>query len=596
MDVLKRLGDYLSDRSGAGEAPEVSLESIVMRGEKHLRRQRWLSAAGGAAGMLVFVVIASFAFNTDQAPTDLADNAQPFTEAAAPIRDSDAVEVTTTIAFAEEAAGSGRYVPGIAFTEDLLVTDGTIPGFRMPDLAPSELAAEPLNVDWQSGQAGLTWAQVIESDGLFYALSTAPGVTYEDYDGGHLAQAVYVSSDGLEWTAHELGDGFISDLAISNGTLYSLSTAPGTTESLRIGRSVDSGSSWQYTELPYTASAPEGLGRVQGRNTTSHLAAGPAGVVAMVNTMYYVDYWGVIPLEYHDRTKDRWPEPTAEGIVLRDFTANHEAELACDEAMRADGYPDYDSEEDLPEVCRNLWNEQEQGEIVYSVTWEELGVSANPATDASLYYSSDGVSFERIDSPLGSLGYLTAFEATGNGFVAIEQSHTTGGWTLWSSSDGRTWTNQATLPATGWISAAGATPDGLVIVGDVPSREGGNIAVISTSTDGGQTWRSISPPEDGQVMERYTSAAAVGSFGTIVARTEWSHDETDEFGGRQTTTLYLTNDYQTWNTIDLGGLIEAPGYEVTGLAMSGDRIRFDVQAWSVDGPPDFVSFAGVIGG
>lgn len=28
--------------------------------------------------------------------------------------------------------------------------------------------------------------------------------------------------------------------------------------------------------------------------------------------------------------------------------------------------------------------------------------------------------------------------------------------------------------------------------------------------------------------------------------------------------------------------------------MSGNRIRFDVRAWSVDGPPDFVSFAGVI--
>ena len=70
MDILKRLGDYLDTRR-AHDQPEVTLDSIVKRGEGHIRKQRWLSAAGGAAGMLVFVVVGSLAFNsTDPISTE----------------------------------------------------------------------------------------------------------------------------------------------------------------------------------------------------------------------------------------------------------------------------------------------------------------------------------------------------------------------------------------------------------------------------------------------------------------------------------------------------------------------------------------------
>jgi len=316
-----------------------------------------------------------------------------------------------------------------------------------------------------------------------------------------------------------------------------------------------------------------------------------------VNTSYYVDFWGVIPLELHDRTKERWPEATDEGVVLRDYTLNMEAEMACEEAMRAAGNQDFESEEDYPEPCRLLWGDGEtQGEIVYSVSWEELGLTGNPSSRSEIFYSADGVSFERIESPMGSLGYISIFEATGDGFMAIQQSHNTGALTLWSSSNGRDWSQQSTLPNTGWIVSAGVIPGGVAIVGEVHT-ETGSITVVSTSTDGGQTWRSIGTPETGtESEEHYISGATVGSFGAIVARTAWSYDETSESGGSQTTTLYVTEDYETWSVIPLEDLVGSGQYDIFGLAASGDRVRFDVNEWSNDGRVQTSSFAGVIGG
>ena len=596
MDILKRLGDYLDTRR-AHDQPEVTLDSIVKRGEGHIRKQRWLSAAGGAAGMLVFVVVGPLAFNsTDPISTEPDSPASEQTIANA----TTATRTVTTPAPTRDSSEEAFSRSGLSVTDSTVLFGGG--GFDLGEVLPAQLSTDSVAVSWQTTSGGLSWTQhMFESDGRFYALSTAPGVTYDDYNGQGLAQAIYVSSDGLEWDANLIDDGFFaSGFGIRDDALYVLGTSPASAalRAGKIGRSTDGGATWAYTDLPLITEAPTEFGRTQGSNTAAQLAVGDVGVLAVFNTMYYVDYWGAIPIEYHDRTKERWLEATDEGIILRDFSGRQDAELACEEAMAAEGYPEYASEEDFPAECTGLRNGEDQGDIVYSVTWEELGLTnGNPTGTSELFYSADGIDFERIDSPFGVMSRFSAFEAIDGGFLVVEQDNQTGASTVWTSTDGRAWTQLPGGPAISWITAVGAMPNGLAIVGDAYTGDR-NLTVLSTTTDRGVTWTSIAVPRQEGSVEQYTSGAAVGEFGAIVATSIWTYNPEAEYEeGSLQTILYLTRDYQTWSVIDLGDVIDAEQYEITNMAAAGDRIRFDVFEWSLnDGSVTRQSYVGTLGG
>ena len=119
------------------------------------------------------------------------------------------------------------------------------------------------------------------------------------------------------------------------------------------------------------------------------------------------------------------------------------------------------------------------------MTWEELGLTnGNPTGTSELFYSADGIDFERIDSPFGVMSRFSAFEAIDGGFLVVEQDNQTGASTVWTSTDGRAWTQLPGGPAISWITAVGAIPNGLAIVGDAYTGDR-NLTVLSTTTDRG---------------------------------------------------------------------------------------------------------------
>ena len=590
MDTLKRLSDYLDSRRTTASNQEITLESIVIRGEKHLRRQRWLSAGAGALGMLVFVGVGSFAFN----------NGGPI----APSGDSEAATIDREPGAAAEFTAT-TIGPGFGFSEEAASQEFAFSrgagSFPEIDLVDSPLADEPLSVSWTTSTSDLGWTEhIFESGGTFYALATAPGVTYEEYGCcEELPQAVYTSTDGSSWTAARLNDDInASHLAVSRSALYILSSAPGSAPSdeRRIGRSADNGQTWAFTDIKLEASAPTEFGRVHYTNTVGNLAAGENGVVAVFNTSYEVDFWSVIPIEYHDRTKDRWPEPTTEGIVLRDWSERQELELECEAVLKAGSY----SESDLPPVCEQAWNGEGEGKIVYSVTWAELGVDG-PANGASeMFYSSDGVNFDRIESPFAPTSHLSVFKATASGFLAVESDRYDeygGAGQVWTSTDGQTWTRLANVPQVGWVRDADSIPSGIVVVGE-GYDDHGNFTVVSTTTDNGQTWTSIGSPRSdpsGEYHEQYASGISISDAGVAFGLSTFSYNE-ETYEESTTTELYITTDYRSWQRIDVGDLAAGGYADVIGLVVIEDIIRFDLQIWTENDGQSQTTYVGTIEG
>lgn len=90
------------------------------------------------------------------------------------------------------------------------------------------------------------------SNGLYYVLSTAPGVTYEDFDDeiGYPRNDTIYTFDGSSWSQNSAGDRFVSTLdSDDSGLLYTVSTGTATGQALELGRSANAGQDWSWSEL-----------------------------------------------------------------------------------------------------------------------------------------------------------------------------------------------------------------------------------------------------------------------------------------------------------------------------------------------------------
>lgn len=107
--------------------------------------------------------------------------------------------------------------------------------------ANNETAPGGYNV-FQSGRSG----------DLYYVLSTAPGLTYDDLDDGTgvLRNDTVYTFDGSEWSQSSIADRFVSTLdATESGLLYTVSTGTPAGPALELGTSSIDGLDWSWTEL-----------------------------------------------------------------------------------------------------------------------------------------------------------------------------------------------------------------------------------------------------------------------------------------------------------------------------------------------------------
>ncbi len=225
MDFDDRLRNQLHTQSNELQISPEGSDAVRSRSKR--RRQR---RAGGTVVATLLVALAAGSWIAGQ-NGDVEANL--------------ATEGTTESLEAAGSTGSDSSAPATSDTQAPIDIALPEPGAALT-LGPASDDGAPggYNV-FQSGSA----------NGLYYVLSTAPGVTYDDYDEnvGFFRNDTIYTFDGSSWSQNAVGDRFVSTLDSDDaGLLYTVSTGTATAQALELGRSANAGQDWSWTELDLT--------------------------------------------------------------------------------------------------------------------------------------------------------------------------------------------------------------------------------------------------------------------------------------------------------------------------------------------------------
>lgn len=303
------------------------------------------------------------------------------------------------------------------------------------------------DLDWQVEPATLGWAEDTDrGEDTLYALSTAPGVRWQDFPNGDLPKALYVSKDGQDWNATPLGDWRPSGLAASGDLLYLVGTAPGAragTQTVVVRVSGDGGASFETRELSISAPA--------GAQLWPDLIVADGGVLALATSRQTADPVSRLPAEALEGAVE--PLMVGSGIAVFPQDAILEAHEACFSGDTSG--------------C----DEVIEAEATEFFTWEDFGfapgaVQFGEIVENFAFWSPDGENFEPVDYPFpeGYIDRVTSVEGT-----AVVSIAGMGPTRVFASDDGREWRQIAADVDAGFVMDVGATGSGVVLATQSPA-------------------------------------------------------------------------------------------------------------------------------
>lgn len=401
--------------------------------------------------------------------------------------------------------------------------------------APAVVVSDDL--DWRVVEGNLGElvypGHINEVDGLLYALSTAPGSTWEEHPDGDFPRAVYRSDDGATWSeVARFDDPWIAGIDDgAGGLLYAVGTAPATDGAgPAVGvhaTSTDGGVTWTDHPLPSSPVTPDPALPLDGSFTEPRMAASGETAVYTLTTRYFVDWDQFVPIEHLDG--DNFAEPTVDGLEVVRYEADP-SDAACAEADRAPVPVDDDG---VPAECSI------ERVVVATTPWADLGVSDPFSSSASeLFVSTGGAEPTPVAWPFGD-DQVLELEGVDGGFVALTVRYDTDdtGTRLWHSADGASWV-QGTLPMS-WVDAVGTMGGRLVAVGGDDSPD----LLIARSDDGGATWVTEPlPVPDSAGLGDFVTAATVTDHGAVVVVDRY-------VGSARSTVILHSSDGTTWSSI-----------------------------------------------
>lgn len=433
--------------------------------------------------------------------------------------------------------------------------------------ANAALSIGTATFDWDASPADLGWAmQQATGDGVMYALSTAPGVRWEQFPNGNLPEAIYASADGVNWTGHPVSSTWINSISAADGLLYAVGTAPGAeadSVTLQVGVSSDMGANFATTALPFERNGP-GF-------TDTRVLANPVGVLALASHTVTTDPWSLLPPEELERGE---PLVLEDGMAVFPFEALGDAEAAC-----------YSGD---PAECDAFV----ESRATFAATWEELGLDEEARFGEQItrtaYVSADGSNYEEIEYPLPE-GWIERSTNLGDTTVAIVSGPT--GSSLVGSNDLRTWRPIAENVRSNWLLDVGMVGDEYVLVG-VGGE--GDRPVVYRSDDLFGSWTEVPvgdllPRVDNQESFLWVNSAAVGSGGVAISIggefgssggsggnpvidlidrvLPGSAGERDEGNFAQMSMLLVSQDLAEWNVAtsqEMGGMVESIQFSPQG--------------------------------
>lgn len=425
------------------------------------------------------------------------------------------------------------------------------------------------------------------ADGIYFALSTAPGARREDHPDGAVPQALYRSADGLSWEVADLGeDPWVADLEERGGVLYAVSTAPATRGegTGQIGVSTDGGQTWAQADLPSTATPPDADVALQGPFTRAGIAVGESGMLAVTSSTYRIAGEDVFSAaELHD---DRAVLTTAAGVELFDASCGESTDPAAAGAPpQGAGAPEAVPEpRDEADRAVSSPCAREDAEPLRTVPWSELGLaSAADLRVDELFRSDDGERWEAIDAGALARRDMVDITAGPQGFFAVTRSHEADGSSsveLLRSADGTAWEE---VRGMGAVSALGFV--GERIVGTTTSGHGeqGEVEAVA-SGDGGATWTRTDLAElvdpDGTGEAIAVVAQDAGTLGAAVVTAAYP-DEPSQPGAAELT-LLTSADGVHWSVTPLADIVDGEPSSVSWVAVGDDSIVLTA-AWPRDG-------------
>ncbi|HEV7524167.1 MAG TPA: hypothetical protein VGP92_04340, partial [Acidimicrobiia bacterium] len=218
-----------------------------------------------------------------------------------------------------------RMQSGVLAASAAVLVGGTLAeiGTRSSSGGP-RVAAQPTDsqptpdLAWRSvdGTVLDQYSPKTNSDGVTYALSTAPG--FIGPITNTTPQELYASRDGVSWTHTSLGAApWLADLAPGdNGVLYAVGTGPSSqvgANDYRLKTSSNSGAQWDDTPIPVQLATPHASVKLQ-PTTSVHVARGSHATVVAVQASYSLDLTAPTGDLQSYRTTDT-------GVEILDFSA-----------------------------------------------------------------------------------------------------------------------------------------------------------------------------------------------------------------------------------------------------------------------------------
>ena len=513
--------------------------------EREAKRKKMFVFGGTAAGVLVGFV--GLYFGLSAIAGGLTDDPTPTT----PNR---------------EAIGGGVDLPAAPPPDPVIVN-------------PIEVASD---LDWYAIDSPLGFSQRIlaSNAGNFYALSTVPGNNFD----WPIPKAIYKSTDGENWDIIDLDRNMgTSDMALRGETIYLIGTSPANqgfqeAPEIIVSSSNDDGISWEQTLIP-TEAAPPGGAPIEWANVNMKIGASSKGVLAAVNSQFFLDYRALMPAEFVGNSLSY--TAVEEGVAVVDHEILDRMYMACEGEMEAAGG---DFEQMSPE-CRQLFEGGDEVGAIGVVTWEELGLPDGGSPFFSeVFLSVDGVNFEKVQSPLNASGDLNTLHASDGGFVIVEWNR--GGQRIWFSEDGREW-DESPVADFDWITNIGSVEGKTVILG-----QGRDSSMAAWQNDaGGWDLVDFNAVLGGGIDNRWLSSGAVGPLGVAAVFQTF-----DERAGREFIQVAVGTSPDTWSVIDLdaivGGIGEG-GYS-DWVAVGADQIILRYEIFSRFGEPRSLQVIGAV--
>lgn len=398
--------------------------------------------------------------------------------------------------------------------------------------------ADGPELDWRVGDDGLSRVPSADegTDG-FYALSTAPGTTYDEYPNGDAPRALYRWSDGV-WQPIELDgdDPNVAKVSERDGTLYALSTAADT--GAPVGSvSTDGGESW--TPVPLDGIEPPSDDVAWTMSVGIELASTADTTIAVVSTRFappgddLFDELGGDPQPGHGYY---WHTSEA-GVELVEYSEN--LEESSESVLDGSG-PATDAEGADDDT-------EETETVVRTIPWSELGVAGIEATSSVTTYRADGDVWSPIsDGPAPGIG-SGSLTSTDSGFLVETNGSESASAQVFHSTDGAAWHPVSTPEGDRDTVLA---PDGSLL-----SVDGAGASIdgypVSVSTDLGASWSpidlsSLAPDMAGAV--EVSVRASSGPLGVAL----FVHN----FDGEDPSSrLLFSTDLQSWTVTDLDVLL-----------------------------------------